>query len=215
VERAGWAIPLTVVNVVSLVVITFLLSFFTLVFGELVPKRLAMKHYESLALAVARPLKLLYKLERPFVALLSASTNLVLRPFGIGSSQQPEEVTEEELRMMLDVGEESGNIEQIEKDMINNIFEFDDRKVEEMMTHRTEITAVEVGTSLEEIVREAIESGVSRIPVFEDDLDSIVGILHVKDLLEFVAADKHDGFDVTRYMRAPMYVPESTTCQAL
>lgn len=216
VQRAQWAVSIPVVRIVSLVVITFILSYFTLVLGELVPKRVAMKHYEKIALRVAVPLKYIYALEKPFVSLLSASTNAVLRLFGIDPNAPAEEVTEEEIRMMIDVGEESGNIEQSEKDMINNIFEFDDRSVEDMMTHRTEIIAVEVGTPLLEIVDTAMESGYSRIPVYEDDLDSIVGILYVKDLLLFIAADvDNDTFDVTKFMHPPLYVPESTNGDTL
>ena len=215
VERAGWPVPLALARIVSLVVITFLLSYFSLVLGELVPKRIAMKHYERIALAVAVPLRLIYKLEKPFVRMLSASTNAILRLWNIDPNQQTEEVTEEEIRMMIDVGEESGNIEQMEKDMINNIFEFDDRTVEEMMTHRTEIVAVEVGISLDEVVKIAMESGYSRIPVFEDDLDSIMGVLYVKELLRFVSENSHKDFDVSAYMRTPLYVPESTNGRTL
>ena len=214
VERAGWPIPPALARIVSLIVITFLLSYFSLVLGELVPKRIAMKHYERIALAVAVPLRLIYRLEKPFVAMLSASTNAILRLWSIDPNQQAEEITEEEIRMMIDVGEESGNIEQTEKDMINNIFEFDDRTVEEMMTHRTEIVAVETGVSLEEVVTIAMESGYSRIPVFEENLDSILGVLYVKELLRFVSGNGKN-FDVSAYMRTPLYVPESTNGQTL
>ncbi|MDL2233060.1 hemolysin family protein [Ruminococcaceae bacterium OttesenSCG-928-L11] len=215
VRNAGWAVNLVAVRVVALIGITFILSYFTLVLGELVPKRLAMKYYEKIAFAVAPALNLIYKLEKPFVKLLSVSTNGMLRLFGIDPNQQSEEVTEEEIRMMIDVGEESGHIEQSDKDMINNIFEFDDRTVEEMMTHRTEVTAIEVGTSLEETVRIVKESGHSRIPVYKDDLDTIVGILYVKDLLSFIGANADGDFDITRYMRTALYVPESTNGKTL
>jgi len=214
-EKMGITASPTVIRLVSLVGITILLSYFTLVFGELVPKRIAMRYYENIALAVASPLRLIYKFERLFVIVLSASTNGVLKLFGIDPNQQAEEITEEEIRMMIDVGEENGNIEQSDKDMINNIFEFDDRTVEELMSHRTEITAIDIDSSLEEAVKIAIESGYSRIPVFEEDLDSIVGILYVKDLLSYVNEGQSKGFKVSEHMRTPLYVPESTNGKIL
>ena len=105
------------------------------------------------------------------------STNGVLRLFGIDPNEKPEEATEEEIRMMVDVGKENGNIEESEKEMIDNIVEFDDRTAGDIMTHRTEMTAVEVETSIEKLVEEATSSGHSRIPVFEEDMDDIVGVV--------------------------------------
>lgn len=212
---AGIAIPATTVRTISIFVITLLLSYVTLVFGELVPKRVAMQNAERVSFSIARIIAFVSWIGKPFVGLLSASTNGVLRLMGIDPHQKPEEVTEEEIRMMIDVGGESGTIEQSEKDMINNIFEFDDRTAEEMMTHRTEISAVEIGTSLEEITALALESGYSRIPVYEDDLDSIIGILYVKDLLALVTGQVQGEFDLRQYMREPLYVLESTSCKTL
>jgi len=193
------------VKAISLVVITFLLSYFTLVLGELVPKRLAMQNYE----------KIIYKIEKPLVALLSASTNGILRLLGIDPNQRQEEVTEEEIRMMIDVGNESGTIEQSEKDMIHNIFDFDDRIVDEIMTHRTEITAIDIDTTLNEIIDIALEEGYSRIPVYDDDLDNIVGILYIKDLLKLVLEQSTENFRVTDYMRSALYIPETNRCKDL
>lgn len=211
-------IPVTSATVhgVSVVVITIILSYFTLVLGELVPKRAAMQNYEKISFAVAPALSLFAAAGRPFVTFLSASANAVLRLFGIDPNHTPEEVTEEEIRMMIDVGGEHGSIEESEKEMLNNIFEFDDRTVDEMMAHRTEITAIEMGTPLEKIVETALSSGYSRIPVFEDDLDSIVGILYVKDLLALISSDADDAqFSLKNYMREPLYVLESNTCMAV
>lgn len=213
---AGIPIPASTVRGVSIVVITLALSYITLVFGELVPKRAAMQNYERISFMVARAVSFVSLFTRPFVVLLSASTNGILRLIGIDPNKKPEEVTEEEIRMMIDVGGESGTIEQAEKDMLNNIFEFDDSTAEDMMTHRTEITAIEMGTPLEEIIAVARESGHSRIPVFEEDLDSIVGILYVKDLLGLITdSDRCESFDVSRYMREPMYVLETTKSATL
>lgn len=203
------------VKAISLVVITFLLSYFTLVLGELVPKRLAMQNYEKISFRVARLLSIIYKIEKPLVALLSASTNGILRLLGIDPNQRQEEVTEEEIRMMIDVGNESGTIEQSEKDMIHNIFDFDDRIVDEIMTHRTEITAIDIDTTLNEIIDIALEEGYSRIPVYDDDLDNIVGILYIKDLLKLVLQQSTENFRVTDYMRSALYIPETNRCKDL
>ncbi len=208
-------ISISTIKAVSLVVITLLLSYFTLVFGELVPKRLAMQNYEKISFTVSRPLSILYKIEKPIVALLSASTNGMLRLLGIDPSQKPEEVTEEEIRMMIDVGNESGTIEQSEKDMLHNIFDFDDRIVDEIMTHRTEITAVDINSSLSEIIDIALEEGYSRMPVYEDDLDNIVGILYIKDLLKLVLEQSTENFDIRDYMRKALYIPETNRCKDL
>lgn len=203
------------VKAISLVVITLLLSYFTLVLGELVPKRLAMQNYERISFRVSRVLSILYKIEKPLVALLSASTNGILRLLGIDPNQKSEEVTEEEIRMMIDVGNESGTIEQSEKDMLHNIFDFDDRIVDEIMTHRTEITAIDINTSLNEIIDIALEEGYSRIPVYDDDLDNIVGILYIKDLLKLVLEQSTENFRVTDYMRSALYIPETNRCKDL
>ncbi|MDR2932226.1 MAG: hemolysin family protein [Oscillospiraceae bacterium] len=211
---AHTAIPLNVLRVISLIVITFLLSFFTLVLGELVPKRVAMQHYEKIAFAVTPVLWVLMAAEKPFVWLLSVSTNGVLRLIGIDPNQKPEEVTEEEIRMMIDVGSESGTIENQEKDMINNIFEFDDRSAAEIMTHRTDVESIEITATLEEIVALATKTGYSRIPVYEDDLDNIIGVLYGKDLLDFITQPAAD-FKLRQYMREPLYVLESTSCKKL
>ena len=212
---SNYNINIQVIRVVSLIVITLLLSYFTLVFGELVPKRLAMHSYEKISFRITNLLSFIYKIERPLVFLLSVSTNGVLRLFGINPNEKPEEVTEEEIRMMVDVGNESGTIEQIEKDMIHNVFEFDDKLVDEIMTHRTEITAVEIDTPIEEVINTALEEGYSRIPVYEDVLDNIVGVLYVKDLLKLVLSTSTEGFEIKNYMRKALFIPDTNKCKDL
>lgn len=200
---------------ISLVVITLLMSYISLIFGELVPKRLAMQDPEKVSYRITKALSILYTTLRPIVALLSFSTNGILRLMGIDPSQRPEEATEEEIRMMIDVGNESGTIEQSEKDMIHNIFDFDDRVVDEIMTHRTEITAVSIDSSLNEIIDVALSEGYSRMPVYYNDIDTIMGVLHIKDLLKLVLESGADNFSVKEYMRKTLYVPESTKCNSL
>lgn len=205
----------SLVRIVSLFVITGVLAYFTLVFGELVPKRLAMTKAEKISFTIAQPLLVLYKIERPFVALLSWSTNKILRILGIDPNHQGEEVTEEDIRMLVDAGNESGAIEQSAKEMIDNIFEFDDRSAGEIMTHRTEMVAVELEASLSQVIETATEEGYSRIPVYKGNLDNIVGILYVKDLLGLVLEDPQSDFSLSKYMRKPLFVPESNRCKEL
>lgn len=203
------------IHLASLIVITLLLSFVTIVFGELVPKRIAMQFPEKIAFRIAGALHVIAMVEKPFVTLLSATTNGVVRLMGINPDEDSEQVTEEEIRMMVDVGNERGVIEESQKEMINNIFEFDDRAAGEVMTHRTEMVGVDVDATIDELVRLAVEEGYSRIPVYEDTLDDIKGILYVKDLLSMVKENAPEHFDVRAYMRKALFVPESNRCREL
>lgn len=212
---SGSGISLSLVKFLSVLVITVLLSYFTLVFGELVPKRIAMKNPEAIALKTATALKWISTIFMPFVGLLSRSTNAVARLFGVTSDTVENNVTEEEIRMMVDVGEETGAIDESEKEMINNVFDFNDRTVGDIMTHRTEIFAVEDTASISEIKNLIIKEGFSRIPVYKDDLDDIVGIVFAKDMLKFVGSPTDDKTGITEIMRAPLFVPETKRCQDL
>jgi putative hemolysin len=204
------------VRVAALTVVTLLLSYVTLVFGELVPKRIAMHNYERISLMVARPLAGMYAAARPFVALLSGSTNAVLRLLGIDPDDKPDAITEEEIRMMIDVGSEDGNIPESDADMLNKVFEFDDTTVVEIMTPRTEVEAIEERATLDEIMALAISTGYSRLPVYERDLDSVKGVLYVKDLLELVIRDPDEPFVLKDFTREdPLFVFESTSCKNL
>ena len=196
----------------GLVLLAILLAVMVLdVFCLLLPYRIACRYPQSVAFALAHFCRAVAFLFRPFAALNNAAARLLSNLIGIRGDEEPEQATEEEIRMMVDVGSEKGEIEQSEKDMINNIFEFDDRNVSEVMTHRTDMTAVPVVASLDEITKVAIESGYSRIPVYEDDIDDIIGILYVKDLLSLIG--KHDhGFDARTYMRSVLLVPENMSC---
>ena len=201
-------IPINTLRSVSLVVITLLLSFLTLIFGELVPKRIAMNNPEKVSFFAAYPLKVFSIFAAPFVKLLSVCTNLVLRIIGIDPNAQNSDVTEEEIRMMLDAGEEEGTIEEDESEMIHNIFDLDDTEVSDVMTHRTELVTIDIDDSLESIINLAQEAGHSRYPVCNKSADKVVGMLLVKDLLPLISSDS-SSFKVTDYMRDVIYVPES------
>lgn len=190
---------------ISIIIITIILSFFTLVFGELVPKRLAMKYYEKVAYASIGIIKFISIITAPFVKILTKSTNLISKLFGISENEE-EIVTEEEIKMMIDEGEENGTIEFEEKEMINNIFEFNDIIASEVMTHRTDIFAIEVNDDIEKELSRIDEYKYSRIPVYEDSIDNIVGILFVKDLLKYFAIN--EKVEIGKIMREAYFVPE-------
>ena len=197
---------------ISLVIVTVIISYFSLVLGELVPKRIGMQAAEKIAFAVAPVLLFVKSCFKPFIAFLTVSTNIVVRMFGFDPNASEENVTEEEILMMVDAGEEKGVIEESQKEMINNIFEFDDIVAADVMTHRTEIEAVEIHEPLADIVKLAIEEGYSRIPVYKEELDNIVGILYVKDLLKYVGNDVPKSFKISNIMRPAVFVPESKKC---
>ncbi len=202
----GFNIPLSesILKVSTVTVITIVLSYFTLVFGELVPKRVAMKKAEGIAFSVVKPLVILSRVTNPFVKFLTASTNFFVRLFGIDPDSTDDDVTEEEIRMLIDVGEEKGAIDQSEKRMINNIFEFNDKKAEDIMTHRMELTGVASDTGLKKLIDIVREEQYSRIPVYEGSIDNVVGILNVKDLLTLISSDTDSDFSIGDYMRKPL-----------
>ncbi len=179
------AVSIGVWKSISIIIITIILSFFTLVFGELVPKRLAMKHYEKISFATIGVIRGISIVTAPFVKLLTVVTNAISRLFGVGENEE-ETVTEEEIKMMVNQGEEKGTIKEEEKELINNVFEFNDITVSEIMRHRKDIFAVDINISNEELLDELSkeEYRYSRIPVYDETIDEIKGILYVKDVLK-------------------------------
>ncbi len=193
-------------NSISIILITIILSYFTLIFGELVPKRLAMKYSEKIAFGTIRVIKAVSIVTSPFVKFLTFSTNIVSKIFGV-SGEEEETVTEEEIRMMVDVGEEKGTIDKTEKEMINNVFEFDDKIVSEIMIPRTEMFAVDADSSISEVIEELSEDGrYSKIPVYEEDLDEITGVVYVKDIL---MSQKNKNNKIKGLVKEAYYVSES------
>ena len=201
------------VGTLSIIVVTLLLSYVTLVLGELVPKRIAMKKPEKVAMFVCGVISAAAVIARPVVWLLSASTNGVLRLIGIDPKSEDEEVTEEEIRLMVDAGEEDGNIEQNEKELIENIFEFNNITAADVMVHRTEMTAVNIADTVDTILQTIKETGFSRFPVYEDNIDNIVGILSTRNFLLNVCSDNPKKLKELTY--EPYFVPESVRADAL
>ena len=205
----------SVVHSVSVVIITVIISYFSLVLGELAPKRIAMQKSEKIAYAVVGILLFVKRIATPFVKVLSASTNLVVRILGLDPNANEDVVTEEEIRMMVDVGQEKGVIEDQQKEMIDNIFDFDDIAVSDIMTHRTDMTAVEDTDSLKDVVKLSIDEGYSRIPVFHEDPDNIIGIIYIKDLLKYISSNLPKDKGPKDVMRKAYYVPFSKNCGEL
>lgn len=206
---AGVPISEGVLSSVSLVVITIILSYFTLVFGELLPKRIAMRYSSAISNFAVGPIIILSKITNPFVKFLTASTNLFIKLLGGNPSDEAQEnVTEEEIRMMMDVGEEKGVIQETEKEMIDNIFDFDEKIVSEIMTHRINIIGLPVEATFEEVINIMNREKYTRVPVYRKTIDNIVGVLHVKDILQFLN-NKNKTFNLEEIIRTPYFVPES------
>lgn len=201
------------VNTLSVILITLILSFFTLVLGELVPKRVAMQKAERVARVSCGVVSALSTVMRPIIWLLTVSTNGVLRLLHIDPNAESEEVSEEEIRMMVDIGEEKGAIETGEKEMIENIFEFNNMTAEDVMIHRTDVVMLWVDDPDEEIVRTIRETGLSRYPVYEEDADDVIGILNVRTYL-LNAREKHPR-PMRELLRPAYFVPESVRTDLL
>ncbi len=200
-----WPVP------VFTVLITIVLAYFSLVLGELVPKRIAQKNPEKWAFRAYGVVRAFGIITNPFVKFLTASTNLMLRLFKIDPNEKDKEVTEEEIRMMVDVGSESGNIEDTEREMIDNVFEFNDTEVSEVMTHRKKIVAIPDDASYEDALKVATGERFSRIPIYSGTIDNIIGILHIKDLLGV----REDTYDLSELMRDPLIVHEGRKISSL
>ena len=201
------------VNTLAVVLITIILSFFTLVLGELVPKRVAMQKAEQVARFTCGVVSGLAAVMRPLIWLLTVSTNGVLRLLHIDPNAEEDQVSEEEIRMMVDIGEEKGAIESGEKEMIENIFEFNNMTAEEVMIHRTDVVMLWARDSDEEIVRTIRETGLTRFPVYEEDADDIVGILNTRTYL--LNARESQPRPLRELLAPAYFVPESVRTDVL
>ncbi len=209
----GVPIPAKTLNTISMVVITIILSYFTLIFGELVPKRVAMRKAETLALGMATLLSTIAKLCTPIVAFLTLSTNAVLRLLGIDPNAEDDEVSEEEIRMMVDAGSEKGAIDHQEKEFIQNVFEFDDLTAGEIATHRTEITLLWLEESMEDWKNTIYNSRHTLYPICDESADDIVGILNAKDY--FRLEDKSRESIMKNAVKPAYFVPENVKADVL
>ena len=210
--KTGVRIPETVLNSVCVFLITLIIAYFSIVFGELIPKRIALQRNESLALMLSGPLVVVSVIFAPIVWLLTASTNGVLKLFGIDPNEE-EQVTEEEIRMMVAAGSKRGTIDLDENEMIQNIFEFDDITLEEVCTHRIDIKSVELEDDLDEWDKIIYETKYQYYPIYGDTTDDIIGILDSKDYLRMNDRTKEKVLEEA--VKKPYYVPENMKADVL
>ena len=200
-------------HTLCVVLITLILSYFTIVLGELVPKRIALQSPEKVARFSCKTILIVSKIFAPMVWMLTISTNAILRLFRINPNETGEEVTEEEIRMMVDIGSESGAIEQDERAMIENIFEFNNTTAADVMVHRMNVVALQADATDEEILETIRESGLSRFPVYDEDIDDIIGVLNTRNFLlnRFSTPRK----TTRQLMLKPYLVPETVPADTL
>lgn len=212
VIRLGVGIPRATLDTIAVVLITLILSYFTLVFGELVPKRVAMKRAEALGLGISGLISGVSIVFKPIVWFLSVSTDTILRLMGMDPNETDEQVSEEEIRMMVDAGSEKGAIDEQEKEFIQNVFEFDDLTADEIATHRTEVTILWVEDSMEEWAKTIHDSRHTLYPVCESSPDNVVGILNAKD---YFRLDDKRKESVLAIVKPAFFVPETIKADVL
>ena len=210
----GISIPDSVINSVCVVLITIILSYLTLVFGELVPKRVAMKKAEKIALGISGIISFISVIFAPIVGLLTVSTNGILRLLGIDPNAEDDEVSEEEIRMMVDVGSEKGVIDDREKEMIQNVFEFDDLTLDKFITHRTDVTFLSDEDGAEQWGETICSTYHSYYPICGETIDDVIGVLYAKDY--FRLADRTNKENIMKNaVRTPYFVPEGLNADVL
>ena len=194
---------------ISLIFVTIILSYFTLVFGELVPKRIALQKAEFISLFSVKIILTISKITSPFIKLLSLSTNFVLHILGMKDEKLEENISKEEIRSMIEAGQANGVFNETEKEMINSIFEFDDITVGEIMTARTDVFMVNIDVPVSEYIDNLLSKKYARVPVYQNTSDNIIGTLHLKDLIIEARKNGFENIDVKSIIRKPYLIPES------
>ncbi|HBL11870.1 MAG TPA: hypothetical protein DD379_10770 [Cyanobacteria bacterium UBA11162] len=194
-------------DAIALFLVVLTISYLSLVVGELVPKRLALNNPEQIAIGMASPMQVLARITAPAVHLLSYSTDIVLRLLGIGPSTEPE-ITEEEIKILIEQGTEAGTFEEAEQDMLNRVFRLGDRRVSALMTPRPDIVWLDLEDSSDVNRYKMINCSHTRFPVCQGEIDNVLGVLQVNTLLAQCLAGQ--GLDLTSSLRSPVFVPEST-----
>lgn len=197
------------------VVVTVILAYFNLVFGELVPKRIALQKAEGFSLLCVRPIYMLSLVMNPFIKLLSFSTSSVLKLIGMHSETLESEVSEEEIKSMLETGSETGVFNDIEKEMITSIFSFDDKRAREVMVPRQDMVTIDINEPVEDYIDEILQSMHSKIPVYEDEIDNIIGILSTKTLMIEARKSSLENLNIRAMLIEPYFVPENRRTDAL
>ena len=194
---------------IAVVGVTLILSYFTLVFGELVPKRIALKRADQFSMMTVRPILFISKILSPFIKLLSVSTNGFLRLLGMKPDEEEEPITEEEIRAQL----LSAQFDNDSKKMINSVFAFDDKTARDVMVPRRKVVAIDITREQNDMIARMIDSGFSRIPVYEEDIDKIIGVIYVKDIAKQIV--KGEAVSLSALIRPPYFVPDSKPANIL
>jgi putative hemolysin len=198
----------TVAETIVFIAVTVILTYFTLIFGELIPKRIALRKGIVFALATIRLLNILSAIVYPFVKLLSISASSLLRLFRIKNDEDAEEVTKEEIRMILKSGSEFGSIDDSELDLLSHVLELDEKTVVDASVHRVDIVALPMTAGFDEVIHIFTEEQISRLPIYDENVDNIKGIVHIKDILKYIVDNKDtSGFNVAPLMREPFFAP--------
>lgn len=200
---------------ISLVSITIGLTYLMIVFGEWFPKRIAQQKSEAIAMFSVVPIHYISKLVVPFVWLLSMSTNVLVKIIGLNGKIIEEKLSKEEIKSIIAVGQEHGSINETAKKMINNIIEFDDKSAEEVMTPRTEVFLIDINDPVAEFLDELLEEKYSRVPVYDGDVDNIIGILHMKDFIIEARTNGFEKVNIKSILHAPYFVNESKNIDEL
>ena len=200
---------------IGLIIVTIILSFFTLVFGELVPKRIALQKAEAVSLFSVKIIYTVAKIVLPFIKLLSFSTNFVLRILGMKLENMEERVTEEEIKSLIEVGEKHGVFNETEKEMITSVLSFDDKYAREVMTPRKNVYSIDINEPLSKYVDEMLENKYSRIPVYDDDKDNIIGVLYLKDFMIEARKKGFENVDIKSIIHEPYFIPENKNIDVL
>ena len=203
----NWSVPYA--DTIAVVLITILISFITLIFGELVPKRIALQKAESYSMFCAKPILVISKIASPFIKILSWSTKFILRIFGMADENVDESLSREEIRSMVESGQENGVFNEIETDMITNIFEFDDSLALNVMTPRTDVYCIDINDALSDNIDQMMTMQYTRIPVYDDSIDNIIGILNMKDFAIEARKVGFDNVDIKKLLRKPYFVLET------
>ena len=214
--RMNFYLSETAVEALVFVIVTALLTYVALIFGELVPKRLAMQYALPFALRALLVISILSIIAFPFVKILSASSKLVLKIIGIKDDSPEEDVTKEEIRLMVETSSEGGNIAESEQGMIENIFEFDKLTAEDVCRHRIDVIALPIDSDFKTVTDILTKENYTRVPVYEESLDNIIGILNSKDVLNYVLTNsKKSEFDLKDLLREAYFAPSSKRADEL
>ena len=202
------SISKAVAETIVFIAVTAILTYFTLIFGELIPKRIALRKGIVFALATIRLLNILSAIVYPFVKLLSVSASSLLRLFRIRNDEGVEEITKEEIRMILKSSSEFGSIDDSELDILSHVLELDEKTVVDASVHRVDIVALPMTAGFNEVIKVFTEEQISRLPIYDESVDNIKGIVHIKDILKYMVDNKDtSGFNIAPLLREPFFAP--------